>query len=266
MLEIEFAQLSHPGLVRTRNEDYLGFVIPSTSEDARSHGWLFALADGVGGHRQGEVASRAAIEEVVAGFRRARAMDPPGSLLTRLVQAANARVCETEALAGPSGTGMASTIVACVLRFDRAVIAHVGDSRCYVIRHNQVHFVTRDHTVANEQLQLGILSRGEAQAALTRNILSRSLGNQLVVNIETDALQVNAGDVLLLSSDGLHGALTEQEILENIGRNRNLDNAARKLVEIANQQDGSDNVSVQLIRIVNVEHIGMYRGRPYKLH
>src|SRR5579872_5946792 len=116
MLDVEFSQLSDVGPVRPRNEDYLGYVRPSSPEQVRTHGWLFVLADGVGGQRQGEVASRAAVEEVLGGFRRAPAMEPHGALLSRLVQAANARICETEAMAGPAGTGMSSTIVVCGLR------------------------------------------------------------------------------------------------------------------------------------------------------
>src|SRR5215472_15449414 len=203
MLEVEFAQLSDPGLVRPRNEDYLGYVAPPDSTLAQSQGWLFVLADGVGGQRQGEVASRATIEEVLGGFRRAPAMEPHGTLLNRLVQAANARVCDAEAMAGPAGTGMASTVVVCGLRFDRATIAHVGDSRCYLIRDGKARVLTNDHTVANEQLHLGILSKDEADAVPTRHILSRSLGGGLFVKIDIDQVQVQPGDILMLCSDGL---------------------------------------------------------------
>ncbi len=111
MLDVEFAQLSDPGSVRPRNEDYLGYVLPRSPAEARSHGWLFALADGVGGQRQGEVASRAAIEEVLGGFRRAAAVASQRLLVMDIVQSANARVFETGALSDTSGSGMASTIV-----------------------------------------------------------------------------------------------------------------------------------------------------------
>ncbi|HXJ88241.1 MAG TPA: protein phosphatase 2C domain-containing protein [Candidatus Binatia bacterium] len=266
MLEVDFAQLSDPGPVRPRNEDYLGYVKPSSPEHVRSHGWLFTLADGVGGQRQGGVASRAAVEEVLGGFRRAHAMESHGPLLTRLVQAANARICETEALAGPAGAGMSSTIVVCALRFDRATIAHVGDSRCYLIRDSKARALTNDHTVANEQLHLGILSKAEAEEANTRHVLSRSLGSNLFVKVEVNEVQVQAGDVLLLCSDGLHGAVSSEEIARTVSRRSELSAAAQDLVASANRQDGSDNVSVQLIAVRSVERIGMYRGRPYKLH
>src|SRR5260370_40410876 len=130
MLEVEFSQLSDPGSVRPRNEDYLGHVAPRSPAEARSHGWLFALADGVGGQRQGEVASRAAVQEALAGFRRAKDGALHKDVAAELVRAANARVCESEALSGRSGTGMASTIVVCSLRFDPATPARIGDSRC----------------------------------------------------------------------------------------------------------------------------------------
>jgi serine/threonine protein phosphatase PrpC len=265
MLEVEFAQLSDRGMVRPRNEDYLGYVMPSSAEQVRSHGWLFALADGVGGQQQGEVASRAAIEEVVAGFRRAPAMEAHTALLQRLVQAANARICDAEAMAGPAGTGMASTVVVCALRFDRATIAHVGDSRCYLIRKGQARVMTNDHTVANEQLHLGILSKEEAESVPTRHILSRSLGSGLFVRVDVNEVQVQPGDVLLLCSDGLHGALTSEEIVYTVSRGRDLNMIAKNLVASANRQDGSDNVSLQLIAVHDVERMGMYRGRPYKL-
>lgn len=265
MLEVEFAQLSDPGTVRPRNEDYLGYVRPTSPEQVRSHGWLFTLADGVGGQRQGEVASRAAVEEVLGGFRRAPAMESHGPLLNRLVQAANARVCETEALAGPSGAGMSSTIVVCALRFDRATIAHVGDSRCYIVRDSKARVITNDHTVANEQIHMGILSKAEAAGADSRHVLSRSLGSNLFVKVDVSELQVQPGDVLLLCSDGLHGAVSSGEIASTVSSGKDLNAVAGELVASANRQDGGDNVSVQLIAVRDVERIGMYRGRPYKL-
>lgn len=265
MLDVEFAQLSDPGTVRPRNEDYLGYVLPSSPAQVRSHGWLFALADGVGGQQQGEVASRAAIEEVCGGFRRARDMESHGTLLARLVQGANARICDTQAMAGPAGASMASTLVVCALRFDRATVAHVGDSRAYLIRKGKARVLTNDHTVANEQLHLGILSKAEAESVPTRHILSRSLGNGLFVKVDIDEIQLQPDDLLMLCSDGLHGAISAEEIAYTASRSRDLNTAAKTLVASANRQDGSDNVSLQLIAVRAVERVGMYRGRPYKL-
>ena len=192
-------------------------------------------------------------------------MESHHALLSHLVQGANARICEAEAMAGPAGAGMSSTIVVCALRFDRATIAHVGDSRCYLIRSHKARVITQDHTVASEQLRLGVLSKEEAKSVPTRHVLSRSLGSGLFVNVEIDEVQVLAGDVLLQCSDGLHGAVTDEEIAATVCSNDSLEATARELVDSANRQDGGDNVSVQLIRIRSVERMGMYRGRPYKV-
>jgi len=265
MLQLEFAQLSDCGRVRDHNEDYLGHVLPVTSAEARSHGWLFVLADGVGGHAQGEVASRTAVETLVAGFREAPPGEPLGAILTRLIQAANTRILETARAGGRSKAGMATTIVACALRFDRAVVAHVGDSRCYLLRRNRAIALTRDHTVASEHLRLGWLSAQEAAHASTRHLLSRSLGTESLAGVETSEHLVLPGDVLLLSSDGLHGALSDSEMAATIRDNSDLHVAAHKLLSLANEKDGSDNSSVQLIHVRRVERVGTYRGLPYKL-
>jgi protein phosphatase len=264
MLDLEFTQLTDLGRVRKKNEDYLGHALPATANDARSHGWLFALADGVGGQPGGDIASRTAVETVVKGFQAA----PPGELhaglLAKLVKAANLEVYERATSPGV-GAGMATTIVVCALRFDRAVVAHVGDSRCYHIRSGHAKAVTHDHTVVNDQLRLGLLSAREAAEATTRHMLSRSLGNDMFVAAEIREFQVVNGDVLLLCSDGLHGAVPEAEIGRQVDLSTDLESAARALVARANEKDGSDNVSLQIIRVRDVERVGMYRGRPYKL-
>src|SRR5450755_2946416 len=214
MLDLEFAQASDCGRVRDHNEDYLGYVLPEFPEQEQTHGWLFALADGVGGQQLGEVASRTAVETLLAGFRRATRGEQLRSLLPRLVQAANEKVFET-GLAGKSGgLAMATTLVTCALRFDRVVVSHVGDSRCYSIRHGRANALTEDHTVVREQVSLGLRSAKGAAVAETRHILSRSLGNAMFVGVETSDHLVLSGDVLLLCSDGLHGAVPAAEMAD----------------------------------------------------
>jgi PPM family protein phosphatase len=247
-MDVEFAELSDIGRVRQGNEDCSGHVVPAAPEDVRARGYLFALADGVGGHDLGEVASRTAIESVLEGFRGATAGEPHGALLTRLVRTANTRVIDAgHATAGSAP--MATTIVAC----------------CYLIRRGQPNLLTRDHTVANEHVRLKILSKAEAAQAETRHMLSRSLGHDLMVNVEVSEHQVFAGDVLLLCTDGLHGSVEPSEMAAVAGQGADLSTAAKRLVEVANQRDGSDNISLQLIRVRSVERVGMYRGRPYRL-
>jgi len=264
-MDVEFAQLTDLGRVRQGNEDYLGHAAPLTPEDVRGRGWLFAVADGVGGHDLGEVASHTAVESLLAGFREAPPGESHSALLERLVRTANTRVIDAGHAASGTGARMATTLVACALRYDRATVAHVGDSRCYLIRRGQANLLTRDHTLVNEQVRLGILSRDEAADSESRHLLSRSLGSELFVNVDVEEHQVLVGDVLVLCSDGLHGSVAGSEIAAVTSHGGDLATAARRLVDIANQRDGSDNITVQLIRVRSVERIGMYRGRPYRL-
>jgi serine/threonine protein phosphatase PrpC len=264
-LQVEFAQFSDPGKQRDHNEDYLGHVAPASPARARTHGWLFVLADGVGGTEKGEVASQAAVEYLTAGFREAPASEGLSALLMRLAQEANTSIYETGRSHSPGGTSMSTTLVACAFRYDRVVVAHAGDSRCYLIRQGQTRLITRDHTVAQEQARMGLISAQEASESPTRHVLSRSLGTDLFVNIETSDIQVYPGDVLLLCCDGLYHSVQSSEMAAVAGHGGDLNAAAQRLVDIANDRDGSDNISVQLIRVRSVERVGMYRGRPYKL-
>jgi PPM family protein phosphatase len=265
MLDLEFAELSDSGRSRDHNEDVIGHVLPTSPAQVQSQGWLFAVADGVGGHSQGEVASHLAIETILAGFRKIPKGVMHVSLLPRLVQDANAAVYDAGHARHSKGGRMGTTLVACALRFDSAVISHVGDSRCYLFRNGAGSPLTHDHTMGAEQFRLGILSQAEAAKGETRHILTRCLGSDLFVAADTITVNVFPGDILLLCSDGLHGYVPDSVILRLLSANSNLDQAAAALVAAANDAGGHDNVSVQLIRVRSVERMGLYRGRPYRL-
>jgi PPM family protein phosphatase len=262
MLELEFAEFSDTGKVREHNEDFLGHAVPAPLEHARERGWLFVLADGVGGHDRGEVASRLAVETLRSGFQDFRPNESPAACLRRLVQAANLKIHETAAAGADS---MCTTVVACLFRFDRVIVANVGDSRCYLVRRGQAEVVTADHSLVGEQVRMGLLTAEEAAQSEKRHLLSRSLGANTFVNVEVDDRQILPGDVFLLSSDGFHASFTPSEIAVAIGHSHDLGEIARHLIALAREKDGSDNISVQLVRVKSVERIGMYRGRPYTL-
>lgn len=264
MLELEFAELTDVGKIREHNEDFLGHAAPGEGASA-NQGWLFAVADGVGGQDRGEIAARLAIETLQANFRKFRANESPSACLERLVQDANLKIYEAAAATGYGGSNMCTTIVACLLRYDRVAVAHVGDSRCYLIRRGQAQRLTQDHSLVGEQVRMGLLSEEEAANSDRKNILSRSLGANMFVNVELNEHQLLPGDVLLLSSDGLHGSLASSEIAVIAGQSGGLAEAAQRLVALALEKDGGDNTTAQLIRIKSVERMGMYRGRPYKL-
>jgi PPM family protein phosphatase len=271
MLDVEFVELSDVGLSREHNEDSLGHVMPASPAQVESQGWLFALADGVGGQEKGEVASRLAIDAVLAEFRKIPKGIMHVSLLPRLVQEANSAVYDAaHAGSGPGlGSRMGTTLVVCALRFDSAVISHVGDSRCYLFREGRGSQLTRDHTMAAEQLRLGILSPAEASMGDNRHILTRCLGNELFVAADTVTVNIIPGDVLMLCSDGLHGFVPDALMQNLLASTSDLETAAVRLVDAANnaadRAGGGDNISVQLIRIRSVERMGLYRGRPYRL-
>jgi protein phosphatase len=266
MLDLEFFQLSDPGRQRDHNEDCVGYFAPVSPDDARSRGWLFALADGVGGQDRGEVASRLAIDTVIQEFGKASKNDALTTVLPKLVQTANSKVYETAMHTGPAGSNMATTMVACALRYDRAIVAHAGDSRCYLIRQGYAASVTRDHTISGEQLRMGLITAGEATVSRTSHVLSRSLGGNMFLNVESSEHQIFPGDVLLQCSDGLHHSIQPEDIVRLTSGGVLLEEAAQELINLANQRDGSDNISVQLVRVKSVERVGMYRGRHYKLH
>jgi protein phosphatase len=160
---------------------------------------------------------------------------------------------------------MATTLVACALRYDQAVVSHVGDSRCYLVRNGQAKTVTQDHTWVNEQRKMGLISAAEMAQSESRHVLIRSLGPEMFVSPDTTALTVQAGDVLVLCSDGLHNEMSDSEIAAIVSQNKHIDEVARELVARAVEIDGGDNTTAQVIRVRAVEQVGMYRGRPYRL-
>ena len=265
MLDVQFSQASDFGKVRTNNEDAMGSFIPASRRQARSHGYLFAVADGVGGMDFGEVASATAVKTVSEEFAKA----PPGSmlasLLPRLVQQANSAVHDCSLKPEYQGKRMATTLVACALRHDQAVVCHVGDSRCYLVRNKVARQVTQDHTGVNEQRKLGLISANEMADSESRHVILRSLGPEMFVSPDTTILTLLAGDVLVLCTDGLHDEMSDRAIAEIVSQNKNIELIVRELVARAVEIDGNDNTTAQVIRVRSVEQVGMYRGRPYRL-
>ena len=265
MLEVQFGQASDFGKVRTNNEDAMGSFIPASRQQARTHGYLFAVADGVGGMDLGEVASATAISVMTEEFASAQAGTMLISLLPRLIQHANAAVHDCTLAPEYRGRKMATTLVSCAIRYDQAVVSHVGDSRCYLVRNGKAKQITQDHTWVNEQRKMGLISASEMAESDSRHVLLRSLGPEMFIAPDTTAITLQPGDVLVLCSDGLHDELREAELSRIVSQNKNIDEIARELVARAVEIDGNDNTTAQVIRIRSVEQIGMYRGRPYRL-
>ena len=265
MLEVEFGQASDVGKGRTNNEDAMGVFIPSSRQQTSSHGYLVAVADGVGGLDLGEVASSTAISIVTEGFSMAQSGTLLAALMPRLVQHANAAVHDRTLAPEYRGKRMATTLVACALRHNQTVVSHVGDSRCYLVRNGQAKQITQDHTWVNEQRKMGIISAGEIAESASRHVLIRSLGPEMFVAADTTTITLQAGDVLVLSSDGVHDEMSDQAIAQIVSQKKDIEEIARELVTRAVEVDGGDNTTAQVIRVKSVEQVGMYRGRPYRL-
>jgi protein phosphatase len=265
MLDVQFGQCSDFGKVRTNNEDAMGSFIPTSRKQGRTHGYLFAVCDGVGGMDLGEVASATAVKVLSEEFPKAPAGTMLTTLLPRLVEQANSAVHDCTLKPEYGGKKMATTLVCCALRYDQAVVCHVGDSRCYHVRNKVAKQITQDHTWVNEQRKMGLLTAEEAAESDSRHILIRSMGPEMFVSPDTNVITLLAGDVLVLCSDGLHDEMSEKELAFIVSQDKKIDEIARELVARAVEIDGGDNTTAQVIRVRSVEQIGMYRGRPYRL-
>jgi protein phosphatase len=265
MLDIQFGQASDFGKIRTNNEDAMGSFIPTSRRQGRSHGYLFAVADGVGGMDFGEVASATAVKVLTEEFPKAPSGAMLANLLPRLVQQANAAVHDCTLSPEYQGKKMATTLVACALRHNQAIVSHVGDSRCYLVRRGEAKQITQDHTWVNEQRKLGLISASEMSESQSRHVILRSLGPEMFVSPDTTAITVQPDDVLVLCTDGLHDEMSETEIASIVSQKKDMGGIARELVARAVEIDGNDNTTAQVIRVRSVEQVGMYRGRPYRL-
>ncbi|MGO9316927.1 MAG: PP2C family protein-serine/threonine phosphatase [Terracidiphilus sp.] len=265
MLDLQFGQASDPGKIRKNNEDTMGAFIPATPEQATAHGYLFAVADGVGGYDLGEVASNTAISVLIEEFAKAKPGARLMSLMPRLIQQANAAVHDCTLARQYNVKSMATTLVACALRYNKAYISHVGDSRCYLVRSGSARQITDDHTWVNQQRKLGIITAEEMAESEARHVLIRSLGPEMFVSPDTTAVDLYPGDVLVLCSDGLHDEMSEETMAAIASQDKVPGEIARELVAKAVEIDGNDNTTAQVIRVLSVERMStMPRGRPYK--
>ncbi|MEM9293699.1 MAG: Stp1/IreP family PP2C-type Ser/Thr phosphatase [Acidobacteriota bacterium] len=258
MLRIRACGLTDIGLARAHNEDCFGI-------DAENQ--LAVVADGMGGHSHGEVASRIAVESIqeFVGTRVTRASfngaRPEGShsglrqhsrVLRDAVRSAHHRVLGAIREDG-SLYGMGTTVVGFLLREDVAAVAHVGDSRVYRLRGGDMELLTQDHTWVNEQVMAGFLSPEQARVHPLKNVITRALGGESDVQVDVRELRARAGDVYLLCSDGLTTMMQDPEILAEVTRSgRSLEQVCRGLIQEANSRGGLDNITVILLAIEEV--------------
>lgn len=244
----QIGAFSDPGRVRTLNEDSYGIAVQvGVAPDLLARkGQLFAVADGMGGHAAGEVASRLAIDALFAAYYGDPDPDLRRSLLAA-VQAANARVYE-QAQANEAQTGMGTTLVAAVLHADQWLIANVGDSRAYLIRNGKAGQVTHDHSWVAEQMAAGVLTAEEGRNHPYRNVVTRSLGQKAELKIDLFSEPTQPGDALLLCSDGLSNMVAPPAMARAIMA-MSAQAAAEELVRQANIAGGPDNITAIIVKL-----------------
>jgi protein phosphatase len=239
MMKIVASGVSDIGRVRSANEDSFG-LHPDIH--------FYVIADGMGGHAAGEVASKMAVETISAAMHRLMETEgkASGDGLVRAVKEANQRIFE----AGARETalrGMGTTLVALLLDGAEGLIASVGDSRAYLVRGDLIEQITRDHSLVNDYVDRGILTREEAEHHPMKHVISRALGTNPDVEADLRTLPLAAGDGVLLCSDGLSNKLSPKELLDLINQSEgDPESACKKMVDAANRKGGEDNITLIL--------------------
>ena len=240
-----------PGLVRETNEDFVRIVRPLSSAPLSGHGLLAVVCDGMGGHEAGEIASRLATETIVRRFEEDDSTGTSGAmeLLPRAVQAANKAVFEA-GRTSRAMRGMGTTCTALLLRDGLAYSAHVGDSRLYLVRANELFLMTEDHSAVMDMVRRGLITRDEARRHPDKNVISRALGSHATVEVAgwPQPFAVRRGDRFLLCSDGLYDLVPDETLLATAS-DVHPQTACDRLVTLAREAGGHDNISVALIAI-----------------
>jgi protein phosphatase len=227
--------LSDIGKVRKLNEDYLG-----CHEDLDKK--IYVVADGMGGHNAGEIASKLAVETTIEYINSICCIEDLESVLKEAIEFSNKRIYEFSKK-NLSLNGMGTTITASLIRGNKMVVANVGDSRCYIIKNNQLHQVTKDHSLVQELVDNGTITSEEAFTHPNKNIITRALGTSSSVNVDTYVLDTMDITKVILCTDGLSNSLTNEEMFEIVQNNTSI-SSCQKLVDISNEKGGRDNITV----------------------
>ncbi|MFT3917676.1 MAG: Stp1/IreP family PP2C-type Ser/Thr phosphatase [Anaeromyxobacteraceae bacterium] len=250
-LEIRARGQTDVGQRRDHNEDSL------LVDDALR---LYVVADGMGGHAGGGTASRLAVETIQKALAEARAKKPElfdgkhtieDSPLPEVLRGAVEEACRVifaAAKGDPELAGMGTTVTAAAVDGRCAFVAHVGDSRCYLIREKRIYQVSEDHSLVNEQLKAGAISADEAKKSRFRNIITRSVGFEEEVQVDLLGLDLADGDALVICCDGLSNLVEDPEILDIVEKD-GLEDAPGHLVDLANERGGDDNISVVIVKV-----------------
>jgi protein phosphatase len=243
----ELANLTDSGCVRERNEDYYCYFEPEDDEAFRACGRLLVVADGMGGHEGGQVASGIAVEVVRQTWSTGKG-DPSDILIAALTNAQNAILdCARE---HPELAGMGTTCTAVAVIGDLLYYGHVGDTRLYLIRNGEIRRLTRDQSLVQRLVDNGAITEEEAAEHPNRNVLVSALGMRGAVSVDVpdQGVPLQPGDTLLVCTDGLHGLVKDAELLDAVTR-CDPRQACTELVQLAKDRGGPDNITLQIARL-----------------
>lgn len=244
---VKHAARSDRGMLRELNEDSFNVLDGSSREPVS-----FIIADGMGGHNSGEVASKMAVDLITSDLLQASGYidkDRPDitDKLKDIVTSTNEKIYEAS-LREESNMGMGTTLTMAVVHKDKLFIGHIGDSRLYIIRNGAMKQLTTDHTFVDELVRSGSLTNEEAATHPKKNLLTRALGCSGSLEVDVFECSIKNNDVFLMCTDGLTNSLTEDEIMETVVAGEDLQTACDKLISKANDNGGEDNITVILFK------------------
>jgi protein phosphatase len=248
MISVQSFAASDKGLVRNENEDSYILYVPDDEGILQRKGILAVVADGVGGGPAGKLASSMAVELVRDSYYR----DPDKNNLSALresLQIANIEIHKA-AQQDLSLRGMATTCTAFVFWKGEGFLSHIGDSRAYLLRNRELRQLSEDHTLVNELIREGIISREEGRKHPNRNIILKAVGTTRDITPDTSHIALENEDTVLLCSDGLHGCVSDEEI-SFVLLGQPMEEAGRRLIELALKKGGSDNITVVILRVLS---------------
>jgi protein phosphatase len=243
------------GKTRDHNEDSFGVGAP---EQAERLGDLLVICDGMGGHAAGEVASKIGVETILSIYY-GEASEDRAHVLEQAFEQAN------EQIYARGNGSMGTTGVAALLLHDALHIANVGDSRAYLIRDGEIRQISRDHSFVGDQVAAGLITPDQARSSPHRNVITRALGYQSGVTVDLFRWPLQIDDIIVLCSDGLHGLVTDAEIAQVAGEAAP-DDAVHQLIDLANSRGGTDNITVAIAQVEQLDWIGGEHDHEQDIH
>ncbi|HEY5575263.1 MAG TPA: Stp1/IreP family PP2C-type Ser/Thr phosphatase [Clostridiaceae bacterium] len=225
--------LTDVGNFRKVNEDYIDYYTDETKR-------IYVIADGMGGHNAGEIASKLAVENTISYINSLPRLDDLEDSIKKAVGDSNHKIYELSKSKADLN-GMGTTLTACLIKGNDMVIAHVGDSRCYIIKDKAISQVTKDHSLVQQLLDEGSITESEADNHPNRNIITRALGTSNIVDVDVIKMDIKGIDKIILCTDGLSNLINEQELYDFVMNN---DDCCAELVELSKSRGTKDNISV----------------------